>query len=471
MSGLESGWLSLFPFFFFSFERFFRIGHETKNDQKTMTFEESLERQFDLSRVKSPVAQVDYWLTLVAFIACIETIGVCFLAVWRYSRKVYNVVLQRWTMRIILVGPIYSCLMWWSLWQTHLDFFIAIPVGFYEAYAFYCFYALLVCFADGEDRLVTAFRMTEPTALLYHPFGNLFCSRSTTTTRRHPSATRSREALFGGRVRGIKTCVKFKTARELVKFLRRSVAQAMVVKPLNTVAMLLFSHYGYANYANYSRMASILSLWLVANSLTQTYHVILPRIRGLGGEKLFMVLILTIFVVGTQDVVCSALLINSGTSSATESFPTRLIFIFTILEFTAFSTIFYRLLPPEKFAQMNWTNSINANISSVVSLLLFHNSHFSQDATITAENHVHLFLSMDHRRSHHHLRHSKRASVSLLNVLSFRLFSRYRQPSFSDFGGIQCGINDIYDNFGGVKESKRDDDDDVLYDETSPLVK
>lgn len=272
-------------------------------------------------------------------------------ATWRYARRVYNVRLQRWTMRIILIGPVYSWLMWFSLWTPPLDYYIAIPVGFYEAYAFFCFYALLICFADGEDRAIMALSGLPgpPTAFIYYPIcaNNLACGMQETP-------------FLGGRVHYV-PFIRFSTSRELLRFIRRGVMQAMIVKPMTVVVMLLLNQYGYINFANYSRIFSIISLWLVANSLTQLYHVILPRIRGLGGEKLFVLLLLMVTVLIIQDIVVSALLINSGTSSATSELPTRLIFIFTILEFTAFATIFYRLLPPEKFAQIAWTNS-NSNL-------------------------------------------------------------------------------------------------------------
>ncbi|KAJ8612819.1 hypothetical protein CTAYLR_002041 [Chrysophaeum taylorii] len=312
-----------------------------------------LTSRFDPSK-RDVGAQFDIWLTLLALIACMETFGVCCLATWRFARKVYNVRLQRWTMRIMLIGPVYSWLMWVSLWTPSLDYFIAIPVGFYEAYAFYCFYALLVCFADGEDRVIMALSSLPgpPTAYVYYPFFG-----ETVNCGAHYTP------LFGGRVQYAKLA-RFGTSRELLGFLRRGVTQAMIIKPLAVVVMLLMNLYGYINYANYARIFSIVSLWLVANSLTQLYHVILPRIRGLGGEKLFVVLLLMIVVLIIQDTVVSALLINSGTSSATSELPTRLIFILTILEFTAFATIFYRLLPPEKFAQIAWTNS-NANLTNL----------------------------------------------------------------------------------------------------------
>ena len=69
-----------------------------------------------------------------------------------------------------------------------------------------------------------------------------------------------------------------------------------------------------------------------------------------GGERLAVLLLVMISVLAIQEIEVSVLLLNSDSTSATSTLPTRLVFILTILEFTAFSTIFYRLLPPERFA-------------------------------------------------------------------------------------------------------------------------
>ena len=80
-------------------------------------------------------------------LACIETTIVLILALRRHSRKIYHLELQTWTIRVMMAGPVYSILMWISLWLPKLDYFIALPVGFYEAYAIYSFMAMLIIFA------------------------------------------------------------------------------------------------------------------------------------------------------------------------------------------------------------------------------------------------------------------------------------------------------------------------------------
>ena len=124
----------------------------------------------------------------------------------------------------------------------------------------------------------------------------------------------------------------------------------MIVKPCSLLLMLTLEYLGYEELCNATRLLSVVSFWCVANSITQLYHAVLPRIRGLGGERLVVLLLVMVSVLAIQDVVISIFLIQEEAITApTDALPTRLVVILTILEFTAFSTIFYRLLPPEKF--------------------------------------------------------------------------------------------------------------------------
>ena len=124
----------------------------------------------------------------------------------------------------------------------------------------------------------------------------------------------------------------------------------MIVKPCSLLLMLTLEYLGYEELCNATRLLSVVSFWCVANSIAQLYHAVLPRIRGLGGERLVVLLLVMVSVLAIQDVVISIFLIQEEAITApTDALPTRLVVILTILEFTAFSTIFYRLLPPEKF--------------------------------------------------------------------------------------------------------------------------
>ena len=252
---------------------------------------------------------VDLWLTIVACLAAIETLYVCALATYRYSRRIYHLPLQRWTIRVLLVGPVYSVLMWVALWYPSLDFYLAVPLGFYECYAFFGFYAMLACFADGEDRLATALGSLNPgppTAYLYHPFGFNWCS----------CRCDNYSPLFWGNIHYAALPLKFGSSRELLRFLKRGVAQAMIVKPCSLLLMLTLEYLGYEELCNATRLLSVVSFWCVANSITQLYHAVLPRIRGLGGERLVVLLLVMVSVLAIQDVVISVFLIQEEAITA-----------------------------------------------------------------------------------------------------------------------------------------------------------
>jgi hypothetical protein len=324
-----------------------RTNNPTKQAAKKMTDDDgdddTMEGRLAHILESDAMDTVDLWLTIVACLAAIETLYVCALATYRYSRRIYHLPLQRWTIRVLLVGPVYSVLMWVALWYPSLDFYLAVPLGFYECYAFFGFYAMLACFADGEDRLATALGSLNPgppTAYLYHPFGFNWCS----------CRCDNYSPLFWGNIHYAALPLKFGSSRELLRFLKRGVAQAMIVKPCSLLLMLTLEYLGYEELCNATRLLSVVSFWCVANSITQLYHAVLPRIRGLGGERLVVLLLVMVSVLAIQDVVISIFLIQEEAITApTDALPTRLVVILTILEFTAFSTIFYRLLPPEKF--------------------------------------------------------------------------------------------------------------------------
>ena len=287
------------------------------------------------SDVSTVLVYVDITFSLLASLACVETTIVLILALRRHSRKLYHLELQTWTIRVMMVGPVYSILMWVSLWLPRLDYFIALPVGFYEAYAIYSFMAMLIIFAGGEEKLVVALGSVpgRPTCFFYHVFP---CCGTPTVYSSWLLAS---------------PLASFSSSRKLYRFLKICVAQFMVVKPcvIISMAVLLLTE---SVVANEMRVLSIMSLIVAVEALTQIHMVVLPRIRAVGGEKIFLLLQLMVTVIIVQEVVVSGLLLNSGAPFATVEFSTRLIFILTILEFTVFCTIFYRLLPPERFARV-----------------------------------------------------------------------------------------------------------------------
>ena len=117
--------------------------------------------------------------------------------------------------------------------------------------------------------------------------------------------------------------------------------------------------------------------------------------------------------------------------SETTDAPSRLVFMITILELTACSTLFYKLLPPECFAKYAWRNSSNNLLDP-----------------LPAAEHV---------------------SVCDFATLVLNPRSMFHVPwgklDPSPYKKVYVTSRTL-----GVKESKRDDDDDDDGDERKPLV-
>ena len=69
------------------------------------------------------------------------------------------------------------------------------------------------------------------------------------------------------------------------------------------------------------RVVTAVSVLLVAQALTQLHFVALPRIRGIGGEKLVTLLQLIIVVIIVQEFVIAMLLLDVDASKDTVLVP------------------------------------------------------------------------------------------------------------------------------------------------------
>jgi hypothetical protein len=125
-----------------------------------------------------------------------------------------------------------------ALWFPEADYYLALPVGFYEGYAFFCFYGMLAAFCGGEENLENALASMPGQARLYYPCGG--------------------QNLFGS-----VSVFSFRETKSLLYFLKGCVAQVMLVKPLCVVLMLFLSRNGYVDAANYCRLFAVASLWCV----------------------------------------------------------------------------------------------------------------------------------------------------------------------------------------------------------------
>ena len=326
--------------------------------------EHYIRNEIDGDSPSSTLIWCDLAFTLVALIACIEITVLCLLALKQHACRIYDLDLQRWALRVMLIAPVYSWLIWSSLrvsrsygnrrrlntcdrrWEPKLAYWVEVPVGCYEGVAIFAFFSLLVSFTGGEDKVVMALgtgaerRSGAPgraarACAVYHP-----CTLATCCGRRSEAARSWVEVPM----------LKFHEPKTLYRFLKSCVSQFVVVKPLNAVALAALSDSVDSAHLLAARIITAASLVLVAQALMQLYIVALPRIRGMGGEKLFSLLQLVIVVIIAQELVITVLLLDSDATSSTILASTRFVYALTIVELTVFTTIFYRLLPPNRFA-------------------------------------------------------------------------------------------------------------------------
>lgn len=157
--------------------------------------------------------------------------------------------------------------------------------------------------------------------------------------------------------------VAFDDSHKLYVFIKRCVGQYIVVKPTMdiTIAVLLMttSNTTLKFVFDCLRLVNMASLLLSMSALTHMYSAILPRLRGLGGQKVFSLFVLIMFVMLLQELGTTILVLEAGLSTwlrtgtlktvATMIVSVRLLACVCILVYTIFTTLFYRHFRPELF--------------------------------------------------------------------------------------------------------------------------
>lgn len=77
--------------------------------------EHYIRNEIDGDSPSSTLIWCDLAFTLVALIACIEITVLCLLALKQHACRIYDLDLQRWALRVMLIAPVYSWLIWSSL--------------------------------------------------------------------------------------------------------------------------------------------------------------------------------------------------------------------------------------------------------------------------------------------------------------------------------------------------------------------
>ena len=151
----------------------------------------------------------------------------------------------------------------------------------------------------------------------------------------------------------------FDTGRSLYLNLKNSVAQYAIMKPLSSIAMIVLQkiYPDNSNKFHVVRVVDVIVLLVALNPLLQLYSAALPRLRGLGGDKVFMLLSLVVVVIFIQEFITSLVCIgyvlewrlNQSYTQTIEIVSVQWLTFFTIIEYTIFSNIFYRFFIPEIF--------------------------------------------------------------------------------------------------------------------------
>ena len=107
------------------------------------------------------------------------------------------------------------------------DYLCAIPIGIFEGYAMLSFFEILVVYTGGEHKATLALaaqsRGGQHTCNFYYT-----CELCCTTPN------------LGKKSSGFCTCMRLGSSQELYRFLKLSVAQFCVIKPLVSVLMALW---------------------------------------------------------------------------------------------------------------------------------------------------------------------------------------------------------------------------------------
>ena len=87
---------------------------------------------------------------------------VIFVTIWFHLKNYKRPDLQRYTIRILLMVPIYSITAWISLYSHSSHKYLHLLREMYEALVLFMFFCLIVGFAGGEAEVVRKFRDRPP---------------------------------------------------------------------------------------------------------------------------------------------------------------------------------------------------------------------------------------------------------------------------------------------------------------------
>eukprot|EP00940_MAST-03C_sp_MAST-3C-sp2_P000141 g141.t1 len=116
------------------------------------------------------VASETGWI--VAGVAANLAILIALCNIIRHLRNYHTPHLQIWTVRIIVIVPVYAFVSWMSLKLPEEALYFNTVRDVYEAYIIYCFIALMLAYGGGENNCLVLMRSR---GHLAHPFPFNFC--------------------------------------------------------------------------------------------------------------------------------------------------------------------------------------------------------------------------------------------------------------------------------------------------------
>jgi len=212
-----------------------------------------------------------------------------------HASRCYVLPLQKLAARLFILAPTYSFFLLLTAYVTRGKPFWDICMAGVDGYALYCFFGLVVQGAGGEDQVTQRLASDLPKVE----------GGSTAVNGAGANGT------SGGKLRfSVCLCLpmRFESARSVYTFLKASVIQVMVSRPVFLAVSVMCERMGHGRLADMGergfRLFSLLALVYAVMSIGRTYHLVYRQIwPAFNPVAAFMVVKGFILLVTVQDFV------------------------------------------------------------------------------------------------------------------------------------------------------------------------
>ncbi|KAH3761232.1 transmembrane protein 184A [Pelomyxa schiedti] len=206
----------------------------------------------------------------VISVLMVTSLIICGIVVIMHSVNYVHPITQRFLIRIVLVVPVFSILSFLTFILWEFSPFFNVAQDLYEAYALLCFFSLLVAYCGDVKCLSTC--LADKLA----PTFKCCCCFTLTTP----------------------------TPPRLVRFAKISIFQFMIIKPLISVASVVFMFvFPLRKLEVAMRLAALASLIFAMWTLLMFFRVISKCLSGLNTLQIFLWLKGLIFLLVVQEAV------------------------------------------------------------------------------------------------------------------------------------------------------------------------